>query len=182
MPKILRCLQILSGCLLHQAKHYTWNKFMLRIFILLCSVSPILLLQICISSSLTGVIRSDSSRLEIYTYIWAGLPHPLAADFRRQNMYCAWERLCREQHTVADKDAWNGEWWIQPEPFLPLATDLWSEGSVLTHAVGVLCALPGRSGTCKCISWTHSPRKTTEIIQPMGKKDFAKTYDRLSHE
>lgn len=40
---------------------------MLRTHILLCSVSPIFLLQNCISSSLTGVIRLDSSRLEIYT-------------------------------------------------------------------------------------------------------------------
>lgn len=116
-------------------------------------------------------------------YIWAGLPHPLAADFKRQNMYYAWESLCREQHAVkCSRDAWNGEWRIQPSPFLSLATVPWTEGSVLTPAVGVLCALPGRPGMCKYVSWTHSPRETTEIIQPMCKKDFAKACDRLSHE
>lgn len=154
---------------------------MLRTRILLCSVSPIFLLQSCISSSLTGVIRSDSSRLEMYT---SELGYPTH-----------WQQTWKDRTCIVPKKACAGssrQWLTQThemgsdESSLILSC-LWPQSHGRRAACslllwGVLCALPATPGMHKYVSWTHSPGKTMEIIQPMCKKGFAEACNRLSHE
>lgn len=135
---------------------------MLRTCVLLCSVSPIFLLENCISSSLTGVITSDSCILKIQT---SELGYPNH-----------WQQTLKNRTCIVPKQAYAGS----STQWLTAMHEMRSDESSLILS----CLWPqshGRRAACSLMLWGCSVTSLEDLgcvntfpghIHPENHRDY----------